>query len=64
MLESRFAMNVGHGMDTLQVDYVKSGHMNWCRAIGLVHHDNGSLYPELLVSLDGSLRYNGKKYAA
>ena len=62
VLETQFAMNVGHGMDTLQVDYTKSGHMNWCRGIGLVHYDEGTLYPELLISTDGTLRYNGKLY--
>jgi hypothetical protein len=62
VLETQFAMNVGHGMDTLQVDYTQSGHVNWCKAIGLVHYDNGTLYPELLISLDGSIRYEGKIY--
>lgn len=62
VLQTNFAMNVGHGMDTLQVDYTKSGYMNWCRAIGLVHYDQGVLYPELLISLDGSLRYGSKVY--
>lgn len=62
VLETYFAMNVGHGMDTLQVDYEIDGHMNWCRAIGLVHYDQGTLYPELLISTDGSLRYGGKVY--
>lgn len=63
VLETQFAMNVGHGMDTMKVDYSKSGHINWCKAIGLVHYDQGTLYPELLISLDGSLRYEGKRYA-
>lgn len=62
VLETQFAMNVGHGMDTLKVDYATSGHMNWCKAIGLVHYDQGTLYPELLISLDGSLRYGGRIY--
>lgn len=62
-LETQFAMNVGHAMDTLKVDYTKAGHMNWCRAFGLVHYDNGQLYPELYVSLDGTIRYDGKLYA-
>ncbi len=60
--ETQFAMNVGHGMDTMKVDYVESGHVNWCKAIGLVHYDQGTLYPELLISLDGSLRCGGKVY--
>lgn len=63
VLKTDFAMNVGHGMDTLQVDYEIDGHMNWCKAIGLVHYDQGTLYPELLISTDGSLRYGGKRYA-
>lgn len=62
-VETQFAMNVGHGMDTMKVDYLKSGHMNWCRAFGVVHYDNGQLYPELIISLDGTFRYNGKLYA-
>jgi len=62
-VETQFAMNVGHGMDTLKVDYLKSGHMNWCRGFGLVHYDNGQLYPELVISLDGTFRYGGKLYA-
>lgn len=62
ILETQFAMNVGHGMDTRQVDYAQSGHVNWCKAIGLVHYDQGQLYPELLISLDGSIRYGGKIY--
>lgn len=62
-IETQFAMNVGHSMDTLKVDYVKSGHMNWCRAFGVIHYDNGQVYPELVISLDGTFRYNGKLYA-
>lgn len=63
VLETQFAMNVGHGMDTLQVDYMKSGHMNWSRAVGLVHYDQGQLYPELIISLDGTFRYGGRTYS-
>ena len=62
-LDTQFAMNVGHGMDTKKVDYVKSGSMNWCRGLGVVHYDNGQLYPELVLSLDGTFRYNGKLYS-
>lgn len=62
-VETQFAMNVGHGMDTTQVDYLKSGHMNWCRAFGVVHYDNGQLYPELIVSIDGTFRFNGRLYS-
>lgn len=62
-IETQFAMNVGHGMDTLKVDYLKSGHMNWCRAWGLVHLDNGRLYPELIIAIDGTFRYGGRTYA-
>lgn len=61
-VETQFAMNVGHGMDTHQVDYVKSGHMNWCRAFGVVRSDAGRLYPELVLSLDGSFFWNGRTY--
>lgn len=61
-VETQFAMNVGHGMDTMKVDYIKSGHMNWSRALGLVHYDNGQLYPELILSIDGTFRYNGTLY--
>lgn len=62
-LETQFAMNVGHAMDTLKVDYAKAGHMNWCRGFGVVYYDNGQLYPELVISLDGSFRFGGKMYA-
>jgi hypothetical protein len=62
-VETQFAMNVGHGMDTTQVDYLKAGHMNWCRAFGVITLDNGQLYPELVISLDGTFRYHGKLYA-
>lgn len=62
-IETQFAMNVGHGMDTLKVDYLKAGHMNWCRAFGVITLDNGQLYPELVLSLDGTFRYGGKLYS-
>lgn len=62
-ITTQFAMNVGHAMDTTQVTYLKSGFMNWCRAVGLVHYDQGQLYPELVLSLDGTFIYSGKKYA-
>ncbi len=61
-VETQFAMNVGHGMDTRKADYIKSGHMNWCRAAGVVTYDNGRLYPELVLSLDGTFQYNGVVY--
>ena len=62
-VETQFAMNVGHGMDTHQVDYLKSGHMNWCRGFGIVRSDAGRLFPELVISLDGSFFWNGRTYA-
>lgn len=61
-VETQFAMNVGHGMDTMKVDYLKSGHMNWCRAAGVITYDNGSLYPELILSIDGTFRHDGVVY--
>lgn len=61
-IETQFAMNVGHGMDTLKVDYLKSGHMNWCRAFGVITYDNGRLYPELILSFDGTFRFREKTY--
>lgn len=61
-VETQFAMNVGHGMDTMKVDYLKSGHMNWCRGFGVVTYDTGSLYPELGISLDGTFIFRGIVY--
>lgn len=61
-VETQFAMNVGHGMDTLKVEYLKSGHMNWCRAAGVVDYDNGRLYPHLIMSLDGTFIFDGVLY--
>lgn len=61
-ISTQFAMNVGHGMDTLKVDYLKSGHMNWCRAAGVVDYDTGSLFPQLILSLDGTFSFEGVKY--
>lgn len=59
---TQFAMNVGHGMDTYQVDYLKSGHMNWCRAFGVVRYDSDRLFPELVIAVDGSFHWSGKVY--
>lgn len=63
VLETQFAMNVGHGMDTLKADYIKSGHMNWCRAVGVVTYHDGHLYPELILSVDGTFMYDGVYYS-
>lgn len=57
-----FAMNVGHGCDPRQMHYAKSGYFDWCRAFGWIEADDRHVYPSLVPSLDGSVRFLGKGY--
>jgi predicted phosphodiesterase len=51
--ESRWAMNVGHGMDMSKASYLKDGYATWCQAFGLVHSDGVTIQPELIMAIDG-----------
>lgn len=58
----RFALNVGHGCEPRKMHYAKSGYFNWCRAFGLIQVDQRHIYPQLITSLDGTFRVEGKAY--
>lgn len=58
--ESRFAMNVGHGMDMGKAGYLKDGYATWCQAFGLVHHSDGQNFPELILSHNGKFVLDGE----
>jgi predicted phosphodiesterase len=51
--QSRWAMNVGHGMDMSKAGYLKDGYATWQQAFGFVHHSNGENFPELILSHNG-----------
>lgn len=51
---SRWAMNVGHGMDMSRAGYLKDGYATWCQAFGLVHHNGETAQPELIMAINGT----------
>jgi hypothetical protein len=57
---SRWAMNVGHGMDMKEASYLKDGYATWQQAFGLVHHDGGENFPELILSHNGKFVLDGQ----
>lgn len=65
-LRTRWAMNVGHGMDRSKADYLTDGYSTWNQAFGLVHHDliQGVDYAELVVAenMNGRFVFDGKMW--
>lgn len=57
---TRWAMNVGHGMDKSKAGYLGDGYATWNQAFGLVHEQDGVAYPELIVANNGRFQFDGK----
>lgn len=65
-LRTRWAMNVGHGMDRSKAGYLTDGYSTWNQAFGLVHHDliQGTDFAELVVAdnMTGRFVFDGKMW--
>ncbi len=63
-IRTRWAMNVGHGMDRTRATYLTDGYCTWNQAFGLVHSDpvSGSDFAELVVAenMSGRFAFDGK----
>ncbi len=63
-VRTRWAMNVGHGMDRNRADYLTDGYSTWNQAFGLVHSDTvqGIDFAELVVAenMNGRFVFDGK----
>jgi predicted phosphodiesterase len=57
---TRWAMNVGHGMDKSKATYLKDGYSTWNQAFGLVHDDGVNSFPELIVASSGRFAFDGR----
>lgn len=59
--ESRWAMNVGHGMDMSKATYLEDGYATWCQAFGIVTHDHelNRTQPELVMAPNGNFWFDG-----
>lgn len=58
---TRWAMNVGHGMDKSKAAYLTDGYSTWNQAFGLVHGDGvGPSHPELVVASGGRFVFDGR----
>jgi len=56
-LRTRWAMNVGHGMDRNKARYLTDGYSTWNQAFGLVHSDGDVDYAELIVAENSNGRF-------
>jgi predicted phosphodiesterase len=61
-VRTRWAMNVGHGMDKSKAGYLKDGYATWNQAFGLVHDDGFDSFPELVLAQNGSFMFDGVKW--
>lgn len=59
----RWTMNVGHGMDMAKAEYLKDGYATWCQAFGIVEYDGEEIYPNLVLSMDGSFCLDGELWS-
>lgn len=58
--QTLWSMNVGHGMDMSMAGYLGDGYATWNQAFGLIHYENGTTYPELIVAQDGKFHFDGE----
>lgn len=57
---TRWAMNVGHGMDKSKAGYLTDGYSTWNQAFGLIHSDGvGPSFPELVIASGGRFVFDG-----
>lgn len=61
-METFWSLNVGHGMQVQNAEYVKSTSPDWSRGIGVVHWDGSAAHPELHLEINGKIRVNGRTY--
>lgn len=61
-MDTKFALNVGHGMVLREAQYIKSTSPDWSRGIGILYYDGESVHPELHLEVGGKIRVNGKSY--
>lgn len=59
---SRWAMNVGHGMDMVKASYLTDGYATWNQAFGLVNYDPdfNITTPELVMAINGHFSLEGR----
>lgn len=62
LARTRWAMNVGHGMDKSKAAYLKDGYATWNQAFGLVHDDGYTSFPELVIAQYGSFMFDGRSW--
>lgn len=63
-VRTRWALNVGHGMDRGSASYLTDGYCTWNQAFGLVHSDpnSGTDFAELVVAenMNGRFAFDGR----
>lgn len=61
-MDTKWSLNVGHGMRLREARYIKSTSPDWSRGIGVVYYDGKDTHPELHLEIGGKIRVDGKSY--
>lgn len=62
VVDTRFVMNVGSIMRPETATYITDGAVSWTHSFGLLHEEDGVVFPELVTAHRGGFMYAGELY--